>query len=95
MVRPSRKGCLSLGQRGGLADTRCDQFVILVRSRRGEVGMTARLNEKRNEHRVRNALPVSVDSASGVMRDMSASGAHFWVSGADAIGDTIQLFDRT
>jgi len=53
--------------------------------------MTARLAERRNHHRVRTALPVSLESATGIMRDMSASGAFFWLSGVHAIGETVSF----
>ena len=80
-----------MGRERDLKDTPRDQFVIFLPIKSREVGMTARLKEKREEQRVRTALPVSVDKASGIMRDMSESGAYFWISGTYAIGDTISF----
>lgn len=53
--------------------------------------MTARLAERRNFYRVRTALPVSWEGAKGVMRDMSTSGAYFWIDGAHAFGETVKF----
>ena len=53
--------------------------------------MTAKLAEKRRDYRVRTALPVSLENATGVTRDMSASGAFFWISGTHAIGESISF----
>jgi hypothetical protein len=53
--------------------------------------VTARLAERRNNYRVRTALPVSLESATGILRDMSASGAFFWLSGTHAIGETVSF----
>jgi len=53
--------------------------------------MTAKLAERRNNYRVRVALPVSLENATGIMRDMSASGAFFWTSGNHAVGDKISF----
>lgn len=51
--------------------------------------MTARLKEKRKDVRLRTGLPVSLEKATGITRDMSAAGAYFWISGKHAIGDKI------
>lgn len=80
-----------MARKARLTDTRHDPLVIVLPIRPGKVGMTARLKEKRKDHRVRSALPVSVNKASGTMRDISASGAYFWVSGTYAIGDSISF----
>jgi hypothetical protein len=53
--------------------------------------MTAKLPEKRRDRRVDIALPVFVDNAMGVTRDMSASGAFFWIRGTYAVGDSINF----
>ena len=53
--------------------------------------MTAKLAEKRRDQRVRTVLPVSLENARGILRDMSASGAFFWVSGAYALGQEISF----
>jgi len=53
--------------------------------------MTATLVEKRKDVRLLTALPVSLEKATGITRDMSASGAYFWISGQHAIGDTISF----
>ena len=50
---------------------------------------TARLAERRNFYRVHTALPVSLEGAKGVMRDMSTTGAYFWINGTHAVGDTV------
>lgn len=51
--------------------------------------MTATLSEKRREKRVEIELPVSLGDAKGVTRDMSSSGAFFWISGKYAVGDPV------
>lgn len=53
--------------------------------------MTARLVEKRKDVRLVTGLPVSLEKATGIIRDMSASGAYFWISGNHAIGDKISF----
>lgn len=53
--------------------------------------MTARLEEKRKDVRLRTGLPVSLEKATGIIRDMSASGAFFWISGKHAVGDKISF----
>jgi len=53
--------------------------------------MTARLAERRSFYRVRTALPVSLEGAKGVMRDMSTSGAYFWIDGTHAPGESINF----
>lgn len=53
--------------------------------------MTAPLVEKRKDVRLLTALPVSLEQATGITRDMSASGAYFWISGQHAIGDKISF----
>jgi hypothetical protein len=51
--------------------------------------MTARLAETRKDYRDHAALPVSLENATGITRDMSAAGAFFWMSGTHAIGDSV------
>jgi len=51
--------------------------------------MTARLAERRSHYRVRTMLPVHLENASAVMRDMSTTGAYFWINGAREIGETV------
>jgi hypothetical protein len=53
--------------------------------------MTARLVEKRKDVRLLTALAVSLEEATGIIRDMSASGAYFWISGKHAVGDRIRF----
>jgi|GEM_PF-334952 len=53
--------------------------------------MTAALPEKRRHKRIAIALPVILENATGVTRDVSASGAFFWVRGAYAIGEPISF----
>ena len=45
--------------------------------------------EKRKHVRIRAELPVSLEKATGITRDISATGAFFWTSGNHAIGDRI------
>lgn len=52
---------------------------------------SAGLPEKRGHKRIVVALPVILENATGVTRDVSASGAFFWVSGAYAIGEPISF----
>jgi hypothetical protein len=48
--------------------------------------------ENRGESRVRTALPVILESTTGVTRDLSASGAYFWAHGGLFIaGDQIRF----
>ncbi|MDH3438494.1 MAG: PilZ domain-containing protein [Betaproteobacteria bacterium] len=53
--------------------------------------MAAKLPEKGRDYRVHAALPVSLENATGITRDMSASGAFFWISGTHAIGESISF----
>jgi len=53
--------------------------------------MTASLKEKRKEVRLRTELPVALENATGITRDMSASGAFFWTSGNHAVGEKISF----
>ena len=53
--------------------------------------MTARLAEKRKDVRLRTGLPVLLEKATGIISDMSASGAYFWISGKHAVGDRISF----
>ncbi|MDH3314837.1 MAG: PilZ domain-containing protein [Betaproteobacteria bacterium] len=53
--------------------------------------MTAKQPEVRRDQRVDTALPVFLENASGITRDMSASGAFFWISGTYAIGESISF----
>ncbi len=48
--------------------------------------------ENRRESRVRTAMPVILENATGITRDMSASGMFFWTDGgAFAAGDPIRF----
>ena len=53
--------------------------------------MTSRLVERRNEQRLGSALPVYLNNATGIMRDMSASGAYFTTRTKYSIGETIDF----
>ena len=54
--------------------------------------MTARLAERKGMYvRARADLPMSLEKATGIARDMSAAGAFFWISGKHAIGETISF----
>jgi len=53
--------------------------------------MTARLTERRRDYQVHTALPVSLENATGITRDMSATGAFFWMSGTYAIGQSVSF----
>ena len=53
--------------------------------------VAAEPQEKRRHKRIAIALPVILENATGVTRDVSASGAFFWVSGAYAIGEPIRF----
>ncbi|MDH3286716.1 MAG: PilZ domain-containing protein [Betaproteobacteria bacterium] len=56
--------------------------------------MTAVQPEKRRDQRVDTALPVFLENATGVTRDVSASGVFFWTSGTHAIGESISFSMR-
>jgi len=56
-----------------------------------EVELTASLKEKRKDVRLRTELPVALENATGITRDMSASGAFFWTSGNHAVGEKISF----
>lgn len=51
--------------------------------------MTVKLAEKKRDIGPRNELPNLLENATGIMRDMNASGAFFWISGDHNIGETI------
>jgi len=53
--------------------------------------MTAKLPEKRSDQRVDIVRPVFLANAIGVTRDISASGAFFWIRGNYAPGDSISF----
>jgi hypothetical protein len=53
--------------------------------------ITPGLPERRRHKRIAIALPVILEIATGVTRDVSASGAFFWVSGTYAIGEPISF----
>ena len=53
--------------------------------------IAAGLPERRRDKRINVALPVLLDKAMGVTRDVSASGVFFWVKGVYAIGDVISF----
>ena len=52
--------------------------------------MTARLAERKSAHvRAAAGLPTSLEKATGIMRDMNAAGAFFWISGKHTVGESI------
>lgn len=53
--------------------------------------MTAKLAEKGMPVRVAAAMPKSLEKATGILQDMSASGAFFWISGDHPIGETVSF----
>ena len=53
--------------------------------------MTAGLPEKRKQKRINVALPVFLENATGVTRNVSASGVFFWLNGRYALGDAISF----
>jgi len=53
--------------------------------------MTAGLPEKRRDKRINVALPVMLEDATGVTRDVSASGVYFWVNGTYALAESISF----
>jgi hypothetical protein len=54
--------------------------------------MTTRLAERKGAH-VRGAagLPTSLEKATGIMRDMDAAGAFFWISGKHSVGEPVSF----
>ena len=54
-------------------------------------GMRAGQTERRKDKRVETELPVFVGNARGVTRDMSPSGAFFWISGRYAVGESVSF----
>ena len=65
-----------------------------VHTKARRAGTTARLAERRNHYRVRTALPVSLENATGIMRDMSTTGAYLWINGMQSVGETIAFSIR-
>jgi hypothetical protein len=53
--------------------------------------MQAKLSNKRRHHRANAGMRVFLKSATGVTRDMSASGVYFWIVGTYAIGESIRF----
>ena len=53
--------------------------------------MTAKLAEKRSGQRIDIARPVFLENATGVTRDISASGVFFWISGKYSPGESISF----
>lgn len=53
--------------------------------------MAAGLPERRRDKRINVALPVFLDNAKGVTRDVSASGVFFWINGMYSLGDSISF----
>jgi PilZ domain len=51
--------------------------------------MTARPRDRRRDRRIDVALPVILENATGVTRDVSASGVFFWTDGMYLLGDSI------
>jgi PilZ domain len=54
--------------------------------------MKATLSNKRRHHRANTGMRVFLKSATGVTRNMSASGVYFWISGTYAIGQSISFW---
>ena len=52
---------------------------------------TATPPEKRRDRRIDIALPVMLESTTGVTRNVSSSGVFFWISGTYAFGDVINF----
>ena len=53
--------------------------------------MTAKLPESRRDQRISTALPVFLENATGVTRDVSTSGVFFWTCGTHAVGESISF----
>jgi len=53
--------------------------------------MTGGLPERRRDKRINVALPVFLDNAKGVTRDVSVSGVFFWINGMYPVGDSISF----
>jgi len=53
--------------------------------------MTEKLLERRRTRRISIALPVMLENATGVTRDVSSSGVFFWKRGVFAYGDSIRF----
>ena len=54
--------------------------------------MTARLAERKGtDARAGARLPMSLEKATGIARDMGAAGAFFWISGRHPVGETIRF----
>ncbi len=56
-----------------------------------ETNTTATQPEKRRGRRIDIALPVTLENATGVTRNVSSSGVFFWMSGTVALGDVINF----
>jgi hypothetical protein len=56
-----------------------------------DLKMTAGLRERRRDKRINVTLPVLLDNAEGVTRDVSASGVFFWTNGMYPLGDSIRF----
>ncbi len=56
--------------------------------------MTAKLPEKRRDQRIDTTRPVFLENATGITRDVSASGVFFWTSGTYALGKSISFAMR-
>ena len=53
--------------------------------------MKAGQTERRKDRRVETELPVFLGNTQGVTRDMSPSGAFFWIRGRYAVGESISF----
>ena len=53
--------------------------------------MKATPSNKRRHHRANAGMRVFLKSATGVTRDMSASGVYFWITGTYEIGESIRF----
>jgi len=72
--------------------TRLDQLAHTLRLRRSRArdgAGSGQRSERRKDPRADTALLVFLETASGVTRDVSASGAFFWASGTYAVGEQI------
>lgn len=47
--------------------------------------------EKRRDQRIHTALPVFLENATGVTRDVSATGVFFWMNGKCASGQNVSF----
>ena len=53
--------------------------------------VTAVLKERRGEQRINAGLTAFIGNATGILRDVSASGAFFWINGTHALGESVSF----